>query len=116
MMGKKIKQINGLIIRYTEIYKYAVWTADGRCLEDNLTYEQAVEFCIETTDFVERSHIRLFAASGSCFAKTKYIMGKVENGITFKSPEFTGTMDSQEFWDKLAAYAKSINRYVQLMY
>lgn len=56
-----------------------------------------------------------FAASGSCFAPTKIIYGKVENQITFVSDEFTATMDSQEFWDKLREYAHSITRFVVLM-
>lgn len=60
-----------------------------------------------------------FAASGSCFSPVKEIYGTVE-GITFTSKEtskeFTGTMDSQKFWDDLASYAKEINRYVRLMY
>lgn len=56
-----------------------------------------------------------FAASGSCFAPTKIVYGKVENEITFVSDEFTATMDSQEFWDKLREYAHSINRFVVLM-
>lgn len=58
---------------------------------------------------------RLFAASGSCFAPVKIITGTV-SGITFKSESFTGTMDSQKFWDDLAAYAKQINAYVELRY
>ena len=55
MKGKKIKQINNLIIRYTEMYQYAVWTIDDRCLEDRLTLEQAEEFCRETKDYLRRS-------------------------------------------------------------
>ena len=50
--GKKIKQINNLIIRYTEANQYAVWTPDGKCLEDNCTSEQAEEFCKNTEDFI----------------------------------------------------------------
>lgn len=56
-----------------------------------------------------------FATSGSCFAPTKIIYGKVENQITFVSDEFTATNDSPEFWDKLREYAHSINRLVVLM-
>ncbi len=55
-----------------------------------------------------------FAASGSCSAPEKVIRGTVE-GITFTSPEFTGSMDSQIFWDDLRAYAKSINSFVVLV-
>lgn len=55
MKGKRIKQINNWIIYYTEIYKYAVWSPDGRCYEDRLTLEQAEEFCRENKDYVRRS-------------------------------------------------------------
>lgn len=55
-----------------------------------------------------------FAASGSCSAPEKVIEGTV-NGVTFTSKEFTGTMDSQKFWDDLSAYAKSINSFVILV-
>lgn len=55
MKGKRIKQINNWIIRFTEAYQYAVWTPDGKCMEDRLTLEQAEEFCRENTDFVRRS-------------------------------------------------------------
>lgn len=55
-----------------------------------------------------------FAAAGSCLAPQKIIKGTVK-GITFTSPEFTGTMDSQKFWDNLAAYAKQIGAYVVLV-
>lgn len=55
MRGKRIKQINNWIIRYTEIYQYAVWSPDGRCYEDRLTLEQAEEFCSENKDYVRRS-------------------------------------------------------------
>jgi hypothetical protein len=52
MKGKKIKQINNLTIRYTEMYQYSVWTSNGRCCEDRMTLEQAEEFCRKTKDFV----------------------------------------------------------------
>ena len=52
MRGKKIKQINNLQIRYAEAYQYAVWSPDGRCLEDRLTLEEAEEYCKETKDFI----------------------------------------------------------------
>ena len=54
MKGKRIKQINNLIIYFTSMYKYAVWSPYGICLEDRLTLEQAEEFCRKTTDFVLR--------------------------------------------------------------
>lgn len=55
-----------------------------------------------------------FASSGSCIAPPKVIRGQVE-GITFTSPEFTGIMDSQKFWDDLAAYAKRSNAFIILV-
>lgn len=54
MKGRKIKQINNLIIRWTEIYNYAVWTQDGRCLEDRLDLKQAENFCKNTKDFLSK--------------------------------------------------------------
>lgn len=54
MRGKRIKQINNLIIRYTELYQYAVWTLNGINLEDRLTLGQAEEFCRNTKDFTTR--------------------------------------------------------------
>ena len=58
---------------------------------------------------------RQFAASGSCFAEAEEIHGTVK-GITFTSKLFTGTMDSQKFWDDLAALAKARNKFIRLMY
>lgn len=57
-----------------------------------------------------------FAASGSCHDKEEIIFGRVENQITFTSDEFTGTMNSQKFWDDLAAFARRKNRYIVLVY
>lgn len=54
MKGKRIKQINNLVIRYTEEYQYSVWTPDGRCWEDRMTLEQAEEFCRNTKDFLAK--------------------------------------------------------------
>lgn len=54
MKGKKIKQINNLIIRYTDLYQYAIWTPDNICWEDGLTLEQAIEFCKHNKDFCKR--------------------------------------------------------------
>lgn len=56
-----------------------------------------------------------FAASGSCFNEELEIVGKL-NGITFISEEFTGTMDSQLFWDKLREFARNKGKFVKLMY
>lgn len=60
--------------------------------------------------------LRQFAASGSCAAKEKIIIGKVIDGITFVSDEFTGTMNSQKFWDDLRMYAHRNNAFIYLMY
>lgn len=51
MMGKKVKQINNLIIRYSEMYQYSVWTPTGICWEDRMTLEQAETFARQTKDF-----------------------------------------------------------------
>lgn len=56
MEGKRIKQINNLVIRYTELYQYSVWVMGkyGECLEYGMTLEQAEEFCRNTKDFLKR--------------------------------------------------------------
>lgn len=43
--GKKVRTCNGYTIYYTEAYNYAVWTKDGRCMEDRLSLDQAIEYC-----------------------------------------------------------------------
>lgn len=58
----------------------------------------------------------LFAASGSCSAEEKIIVGRVVNQITFVSDEFTGTMDGQGFWDDLAKLAREKGKYIRLVY
>ena len=45
MKGKKIRQINNFIIRYTELHQYSVWTPNDKCWKANLTLEQAIELC-----------------------------------------------------------------------
>lgn len=54
MKGKRIKQVNNIVIRYTDDFQYAVWTQDGRCLENKMTLEQAEEFCKNTKDFLKK--------------------------------------------------------------
>lgn len=76
MRGRRIKQINNWIIRYTEIYQYSVWSPDGRCYEDRLTLEQAEEFCRDNKDFVRSDNIceNCFHASvidGHCLREKK---------------------------------------------
>lgn len=51
---KKIKQINNLIIKYNDLYQYSIWTPEGICWEDNLTLEQAEDYCRNTTDFLNK--------------------------------------------------------------
>lgn len=53
MKGKRIKQINNLIIYYTDIYQYAVWSPYNVCLEDRLSLEDAIDFCKRTKDFIQ---------------------------------------------------------------
>lgn len=62
------------------------------------------------------NNLQQFAASGSCIAKEKIIIGKVIDDITFVSDEFTGTMNSQKFWDDLRMYARRNNAFIYLMY
>jgi hypothetical protein len=54
MRGKRIRQINNLTITYTDVYGYAVWASRTLCLEDRLTLDEAVEFCKETTDYINK--------------------------------------------------------------
>ena len=54
--GKKIKQVNNLLIYYTSIYnKFAVWH-NNICYEEFNTLEQAEEFCKKTKDFLTRGN------------------------------------------------------------
>lgn len=75
--------------------------------------------CVEriggSSVIVNRKYGNIFASSGSCHAPELYIKGKVK-GITFTSEEFTGTMDGQEFWNRLREFAHSKNAFVYLMY
>lgn len=59
--------------------------------------------------------MEIFASAGSVKNETKKIIGK-KNGITFESREFSGTMDSQFFWNSLSALAKKEKKYIVLMY
>ena len=54
MKGKRIKQINNLVIYYTELCGYAVWNPYGACLEDRMSLKEAEEFCRNTKDYVNR--------------------------------------------------------------
>lgn len=59
--------------------------------------------------------MKQFAAGGSCHNEELEIYGKVD-GITFISEEFTATMDSQLFWDKLMQFAEIKKKFVILLY
>ena len=64
-----------------------------------------------------KTKFEFFAGSGSCSAPDLIIRGKVlPDKITFISREFSGTMDSQIFWDRLAAFAKEKGAYIKLVY
>ena len=77
MKGKKIKQINNLVIYYTEMYHYAVWTPDGRCLDDRMTLEQAENYCKEVTDFTAKRKAEK-QAEMACFTKEKSFLESKE--------------------------------------
>ena len=62
------------------------------------------------------SNVRQFAASGSVADKAYVIKGKVIDGLTFVSDEFTATMDSQSFWNSLAGLARSKKKFIILSY
>lgn len=59
--------------------------------------------------------LKLFAASGKCSDDELVINGTVDS-LTFKSSQFSGTMDSQKFWDDLLSFAKSVKKFVILKY
>lgn len=60
---------------------------------------------------------RIFASAGSShnWDNVRQIPGRVK-GITFTSKEFTGTMDSQKFWDDLMNYARLQDAFIELVY
>ena len=64
--------------------------------------------------------LKLFAGSGEYNAEEFIIKGKrtknKEGYLRFESTRFSGTMDSQEFWDRLALKAKEMQKYIRLMY
>lgn len=67
MLMKKVMVKNRLVIREKREdqvpkelpleRRYVVFAPDGRCLEDNLTYDEAFSFCEETKDFVEKGEL-----------------------------------------------------------
>lgn len=54
MYGKRIKQINNLVIYYNQYCKYAVWH-NGICYEEFTALEQAENFCRNTKDFIVKN-------------------------------------------------------------
>ena len=58
---------------------------------------------------------RIFCSSGSAFCEPLKVTGHLY-GITYKSEIFSGTMDSQTFWNDLSALAKRLNKYIILTY
>jgi aromatic ring-opening dioxygenase LigB subunit len=64
-MMKKIKQINNWTIKEKALKevpkhiadnrKYVVFSPTDICQEDNLTYDEAVEFCQNNLDHVQKS-------------------------------------------------------------
>lgn len=95
MKGKRIKQINNLVIYqdtaekvnyFGEIRpnpnfgKCSVWTPDGRCWEDRMTLEQAEAFCQKTKDFVQKPRLDDQVAAASKKACTiQHYTTKKEN-------------------------------------
>lgn len=59
--------------------------------------------------------MEIFASAGSVKNEKKIIVGK-KKGIKFVSREFSGTMNSQFFWDSLSNLAKQEKKYIVLMY
>lgn len=59
----------------------------------------------------------VFASAGSCrnWDNIKQVLGEVRD-TTFTSKEFTGTMDSQKFWDDLMNYARLQDAFIELVY
>ena len=54
MKGKKIKQVNNLVIYYSKVYNnFAVWH-NNICYEEFNTLEKAEEFCKKTKDFLRK--------------------------------------------------------------
>ena len=78
MKGMKIKQINNLTIYYTKSYQFAVWTPEGKCLEDQMTLDQAIEFCKNTKDFTakEQAKKRVLCVSSAPEKKSTFLESK----------------------------------------
>ena len=51
-VGKHIKQINNLEIKYTDKHKYFVFTPDRICLKYGMTLEEAELYCARCKDYL----------------------------------------------------------------
>lgn len=61
---RKVKQLNNWIIKEKRIgevpmnlstdHRYVVFSPTGKCQEDNLTIDQAVEFCETNLDYIQK--------------------------------------------------------------
>ena len=56
-----------------------------------------------------------YAASGSCFKPTIEIKGKVIGG-RFYSSQFEGSLEEENFYERLSKLAKQTNSFVRLVY
>jgi hypothetical protein len=53
--GKRIRQINNLVIHYSQTYaRYQVWTPVNKNLEEFEALDEAVAFCRKTKDYCMR--------------------------------------------------------------
>lgn len=65
--------------------------AGGRIYTLNMTVQYMERLILQIRRNKKMKKLQTFAASGSCFAPEKIIIGKVIDKITFISDEFTGT-------------------------
>jgi transcriptional regulator with XRE-family HTH domain len=49
----KEKPLDQVPIQYEETQRFVIFSPDGKCMEDNLTLEQATEWAKQNTDYVE---------------------------------------------------------------
>jgi hypothetical protein len=64
--------------------------------------------------------LKEFAGSGEYNAEEFIIKGKrtknKEGYLRFEAAAFSGTMDGQKFWDRLAQKAREMQKFIILMY
>jgi hypothetical protein len=51
---KEVKQINNWIIKENGMGLYCIYSPLKKCMEDNLTLEQAESFCKENLDYISK--------------------------------------------------------------